>query len=205
MAIAAMVLGAVLASILIEATSLTTSFWILGSGALIVALSCGLGLRGLDAASGRRAEQLASRLAIVEQLPVTVGVPQLVLEQLASASELCPLPPGVDVVAQGAPAHAFYAVVDGRVVVHRDGKLLAHLGPRDGFGERGLLDNAPRNATVTTEVDTTVLRVEGHVLLDALQAAPMLTAALDRSNRAPGVIEPADETPLVDDRRWAEA
>jgi CRP-like cAMP-binding protein len=141
-------------------------------------------------------------MAVIERLPVTVGAPQLVLEQLASAAQLCSLPPGVDVVVQGAPAHAFYAVVDGRVVVHRDGERVVHLGPGDNFGERGLLDNAPRNATVTTEIDTTVLRVEGDVLIDALQAAPMLTPALDRSSTAPGVQVSAPEGGLVDDPAW---
>ena len=149
-----------------------------------MALTCSLGLRGLDEASRKRTEALASRLAIIERLPITAGTPQLVLEQLASSSQLCPLPPGVDVVVQGSPAHAFYAVVDGRVVVHRDGDVLAHRGPGESFGERGLLDNAPRNATVTTETDTTVLRIDGAVLLESLEQAPMLTTALDRSNAA---------------------
>jgi CRP-like cAMP-binding protein len=94
--------------------------------------------------------------------------------------------------------------VDGRVVVHRDGKVIVHLGPGDSFGERGLLDHAPRNATVTTEVDTTLLRVEGRVLLDALEAAPSLQPALDLSSTAPGVQVPPDETAVVDDPRWVE-
>jgi MFS family permease len=201
----AMVTGAVLASILVQSTSLSESLLILGAGALLVTFACAFGLRGLDAVSRRRAEALASRLAVVEGLPVVAGVPRLVLEQLASASQLCPLPPGVDVVVQGAPAHAFYAVVDGRVVVHRNGAAVAHLGPGDSFGERGLLDRAPRNATVTTEIDTTVLRVEGDALLEALQAAPALIPALERSSTAPGIAVPAAETAVIDDRRWVDA
>jgi CRP-like cAMP-binding protein len=105
---------------------------------------------------------------------------------------------------QGAPAHAFYAVVDGRVVVHRAGEVRAHLGPGESFGERGLLDSAPRNATVTTETDTTVLRIDGGVLLEVLEQAPMLTTALDRSNGGRPLAEmPAKERQLVDDPRWA--
>jgi MFS family permease len=204
MSVAAMVGGALLASIFVEETSLTTSFVVLGLGSLTVVLICGLGLRGLDDASRKRTEALASRLAIIEQLPITAGVPQLVLEQLASASQLCPLPPGVDIVAQGAPSRAFYAVVEGRVVVHRDANLLAHLESGDSFGERGLLDGTPRNATVTTETDTTVLRIEGSVLLDTLQMAPMLTAALDHLSPAPSAPSPAADTSIVDDQGWVE-
>jgi MFS family permease len=203
--VAAMIAGAVLASVLVTATSLRASLLILGGVAVAVTLLCRLGLRGLDALNARRADALASRVTVLQGLPVTAGVPQIVLEQLASAAQFCPLPPGIDVVVQGAPAHAFYAVVDGRVAVHRDGKAVVHLGPGDSFGERGLLDQAPRNATVTTEMDTTVLRVEGDALLDALEAAPGLRPALDLSSTAPGVQVPPGETAVVDDPRWSEA
>lgn len=201
----AMVAGALLAPLLIDWASLDASLLILGGAALLVTLSCLLALRGLDAVSARRAEALASRVAVVERLPVTAGAPQLVLERLASAAQTCPLPPGVDVVVQGAPAHAFYAVVDGRVVVHRDGKKVVHLGAGDSFGERGLLDSAPRNATVTTETDTTVLRVEGQALLEALQAAPTLRPALDLSSSSPGLQLGDEARPVVDDKDWVGA
>jgi MFS family permease len=203
--VAAMVAGAVLAPVLMAATSLRASLLILGAAALAITLLCHLGLRGLDALNARRADALASRVKVLQGLPVTVEAPQVVLEQLAAAAQFCPLPPGSDVVVQGAPAHAFYAVVDGRVVVHRDGKAVVHLGPGGSFGERGVLDRAPRNATVTTETDTTLLRVEGHALLDALEAAPSLRAPLDLSSTAPGVHIPPGETAMVDDPCWAEA
>jgi MFS family permease len=202
--VAAMIAGAILAPVLVALTSLRVSLLILGAAALLVTVGCGLGLRGLDVLSARRADALASRVTILQGLPVTVGVPQIVLEQLASAAQFCPLPPGVDVVVQGAPAHAFYAVAEGRVIVHRDGRAVVHLGPGDSFGERGLLDHAPRNATVTTEVDTTLLRVPGQALLDSLETAPGLRRALDLSSSAPGVQVPPGETPVVDDSRWTE-
>jgi MFS family permease len=201
----AMVAGALLAPVLIGATSLDASLLILGGAALLVTLACLIALRGLDAVSARRAEAVAARVAAIEGLPVTAGASQLVLERIAGAAQTCPLPPGVDVVVQGAPAHAFYAVVDGRVVVHRDGRKVVHLGAGDSFGERGLLDNAPRNATVTTEMDTTVLRVEGEALLEALQAAPTLRPALDLSSSSPGLQLGDEGRPLVDDKEWVGA
>jgi MFS family permease len=204
--IGAMVAGAVLASVLVNTISLTWSFWILGAGSVLVTLAFIRGLRGLDDASQRRTETLERRLAILERLPITQGTPQLALEQLASASQECRLPSGVDVVVQGSPAHAFYAVDEGRVVVHRDGVAVAHLEAGSGFGERGLLDNAPRNATVTTEVDTALLRIDGAVLLDVLEQAPMLRTALNHSPSGRGVVEESTREPaLIDDPRWANA
>jgi MFS family permease len=191
--IAAMVGGAVLAPVAIDVTSLTGSFWILGAAALVVTVSCVFGLRGLDEASQERSEALAARLAIVESLPVTAGVPQLILERLASESRMRPLETGVDVVVQGAPADSFYAVVRGCVVVRRDGNVRVRLGAGDHFGERGLLDKAPRNATVTTEAETVLLEIDGDVLLDSLEAAPTLTPALNRWTGPPGVTAPPGE------------
>jgi CRP-like cAMP-binding protein len=104
----------------------------------------------------------------------------------------------VDVVVEGAPAHAFYAVLNGGVVVHHDGDEVARLGPGDYFGERGLLDNAPRNASVTTAEPSTVLRLEGSVLLDALSAAPTIRSAIDRPPGDRSTVP----TALVDDAAW---
>ena len=108
-------------------------------------------------------------------------MPQLVLERLASASQLRSRERPSTWSSRGAGRRPLRRC-DGRVVVHRDGVVRVHLGPGDSFGERGLLDNAPRNATVTTEMETVVLRVDGDVLLDALEAAPSLAPALDRSS-----------------------
>jgi MFS family permease len=193
--VASMACGAALASVLVSATSLRTSLITLGVATVVVTIGCRGALRGLDVLSERRAEVLATRLAVIERLPITEGVPRVVLEQLASAAQVCSLPEGVDVVVQGAPAHAFYAVIDGAVIVHRDGEEVTRLGPGDFFGERGLLDNAPRNASVTTSEPGSVLRLEGTVLLDVLSSAPMMRSAIDRSR---------ERTALVDDVAWGQ-
>ena len=200
--ITAVVAGALLAPVLIAATSLRVSLAVLGLGSLLVSLLCRGALRGLDELSQRRTEVLARNVAVLERLPIASGLSRAVLEQLAGAGQMCPLPPGVDVVVEGAPAHAFYAMVEGSAVVHRDDQEVARLGPGDHFGERGLLDRASRNATVTTAEQSTVLRLEGEVLLQALQAAPALLFVLDGSGLAPGQEQP---TALVDDPTWAGA
>ncbi len=203
LSVAAMVLGAFLAPWLISSYSLETSLIVLGVTAVAITLAARVGLRGLTDLSRSRSEVLATRLNVLEGLPIVEGAPRMVLEQLASAAQLCPLPPGVDVVVEGAPAHAFYAVVDGSAVVHRDGTEVATIGRGGYFGERGLLDNAPRNATVTTKEQSTLLRLEGDILLDALQSAPSVRSALDRSHAQLG--SSAGDAPLVDDPNWSDS
>ena len=85
LSVAAMVAGAVFAPILITWTTLTASFLALGALTLIVTLGCHARLRGLDVLSKQRADALSARVAAIEDLPITVGVPRLVVEQLASA------------------------------------------------------------------------------------------------------------------------
>lgn len=199
--VAAMIAGALLAPVLVELTSLRTSLAVLGAASVAATVLCLPALRGLDALSRRRAEALAVQVALLEQLPIATGLPRAMIEQLASAAQTCPLPPGVDVVVEGAPAHAFYAIIDGSVIVHRADEEVIRLGPGEHFGERGLLDAAPRNATVTTAEQSTLLRLEGRVLLETLQAAPTLLSALERPTGSGRTDVPA--TALVDDPAWA--
>ena len=72
-AVGAMVAGALLASLLLASTSLAQSFTILGGATLLATLGCLGWLRGLDALSRRRAEELAARVAVVERLPIAAG------------------------------------------------------------------------------------------------------------------------------------
>ena len=180
--VGAMIAGAVLATIVLETASLKMSFIVIGGASIGVVAAAGFALRGLDAAAARRREAFASRAALIEGLPLAAGVPRLVIERLASGATMCQLPPGVDVVAQGTSAHALFAVVEGSVVVHRHGVPVVRLGPGAPFGERGLLDNAPRNATVTTESECTLLRIDGEALVEALQAAPSMHPLLNTVN-----------------------
>jgi hypothetical protein len=53
-------------------------------------------------------------------------------------------------------------------------------------------------------METVVMRIDGGVLLDSLEAAPTLAPALNRTSTAPGVDVPPDEPKLIDDPRWVE-
>ena len=205
LSVAAMILGAMLAAVLVEVAGLTFSLVALGGGSVAVVLGCRAALRSLDALSSQRAAALAARVEVIERLPMVAGAPRLVVELLAASAQVVKLPAGVDIVVEGAPAHAFYALVDGRVAVHRDEQVLAELTAGGHFGERGLLDNAPRNASVTTQEDSTVLRIEGDAVLEALQTSPTMLSAIDPPIRVDRADVSADATALVDDPTWRSA
>ena len=68
--------------------------------------------------------------------------------------------PGEEIIRQGDPGEAFYAIADGQADVIRDGATVAHIGAGDHFGELALIDDAPRAATVVATTPMRVFRLE---------------------------------------------
>jgi len=84
----------------------------------------------------------------------------------ASDSELAPLVPMVDagtiragavLVREGAAARQAFVIVDGTADVTQQGRHLRTVGAGEIIGEIGMLDHAPRTATVRARTDLTVL------------------------------------------------
>jgi CRP-like cAMP-binding protein len=88
------------------------------------------------------------------------------------------------VVREGAVADAFYVVVDGRLAVTSTGDgpsapvALGELGPRDCFGEIGLVNRRPRTATVTARTDCTLYTIPGEDFLAAVNDSPAARPAV---------------------------
>lgn len=85
---------------------------------------------------------------------------------------------GEDILQQGEMGDALYLIVEGRVRVHRRGRVLATLGERECFGEMAVLDPAPRFATVTAETDLTLLRLAEADFRELLQEKHQLALGI---------------------------
>jgi CRP-like cAMP-binding protein len=85
---------------------------------------------------------------------------------------------GEEIFAEGEAGDALYLVLDGRVRVHRQDRVIAELGERECFGEMALLDAAPRSATVTALVDTDLLKISREDFQEILNEKPEIAAGI---------------------------
>ncbi len=154
---------------------LVSGLWHLGYGgritlALLALLIAGPAIRGavkLIASLGRRIWSLVHRIRfrlerkwrveaalLIEALPLFDDVPAEALDDLAGRVRLRSFATGEPVVRQGERADAFYVVRTGTLqVVEEDResgneRALRVLGRGEAFGELGLVEAAPRLATV---------------------------------------------------------
>ena len=91
---------------------------------------------------------------------------------------------GETIFRAGDPGDGFYLVESGRViisaVVGAESRPLATVNAGEFFGEMALLDDAPRSATATAEVDTRAFCIGREELLALLEQKPRLALNLIR-------------------------
>jgi CRP/FNR family cyclic AMP-dependent transcriptional regulator len=90
--------------------------------------------------------------AVVDHLanvPLFQGMTESARDAVAGLAQETHFDDGDDVTREGDEGDAFYVVVDGQLVVSRNGMTLRELGPGDFLGEISLVDGRPRTATVT--------------------------------------------------------
>ena len=66
----------------------------------------------------------------------------------------------------------FFLILDGRVRVRKDKKVLAELKSGDFFGEMSLFDEQPRSATVEAMTDTKCLAITAWSFIGMVKSNP---------------------------------
>lgn len=116
---------------------------------------------------------------VVERLThdaVFASVDLPTLERLARAAETVEIAPGTEVIAEGEPAHHYFMIVDGSVLVTRAGRDVELMGPGTAFGEIALLRDVARTATVTAQSPTRLLRIGRDEFLETVTGVPRCLA-----------------------------
>jgi MFS family permease len=142
-------LGALVASLLIEWTSVSVALVIIGALCPSLVLVAWRRLRRLDRYIG----VMDKEIGLLHGLPMFQPLPLPAIEQLARGLEPVHVSAGQAVFRQGDPADRFYVIEAGAADVVGDGRVVTKLGPGDGFGEIALLRRVPRTAMVRAATD----------------------------------------------------
>jgi CRP-like cAMP-binding protein len=124
---------------------------------------------------------MASKRAYVENLrnvPLFSSCTSKDLEKIAKAGDEVSMKAGSLIVDQGQTGREAFVVLSGSVVVRRNGKKVATLGPGTIVGELSLLDHGPRTATVVCETDCTFLLLDQRSFLGVVDEIPALAHKL---------------------------
>jgi len=161
--IGAMALGSLVMPILIKTIGLRAGLVVLGGTVVAVVLVALTGLRRIDTSV------LAPvGLDLLRQVSIFAPLPEPIIERLARALDPVEASAGHVVMTEGDEGDRVFIIETGNVVVSKDGRFVARLGPADFFGEIALLRDVPRTATVTAETDVRMYALDRDVFLPAV-------------------------------------
>jgi CRP-like cAMP-binding protein len=132
-------------------------------------------LAELVSASGRSLSHAS--VGVLRQVPLFAGLSDRHLRRVAKLATVARFRPNVAVVREARQGHTFFVILEGRAEVRR-GARTTELVSGDYFGEMALLDRGPRSATVTTQTETTVLRIAAAPFHKLLRSEPTIAIAL---------------------------
>lgn len=192
----AIVVGASVAPLVINAWGIDASLWIAG---LVIPLLSLLGrpaLQRMDRRSAVRRAELAPRQRLLAACDLFAHVSDGGLEQLAEGAEIVDVTAGSTVVVEGDPAESFYVVERGLLSVAARGEgvhaqPISALGPGEYFGEIGLIEHIPRTATITALEPTRLIRLSGSSFVDALSEYAPSAALLQGASLRLGRTHPS--------------
>ncbi|HLQ00842.1 MAG TPA: cyclic nucleotide-binding domain-containing protein [Burkholderiales bacterium] len=82
------------------------------------------------------------------------------------------------IVKEGQAGVLMYVVLEGRLAVSIQGKLVEKVGPGGVFCEMALVDRTPRLATVVAETNCSLLAIGRNTFLDLIKASPDFAVSL---------------------------
>ncbi len=187
-------IGAVAAAAAVDAWGLRPALVAVGLVCPVLAAASWWRLRALDHVVGVHDEDVR----LLQHVPMLRTLPLPSVEQLARGLVPLDVPAGTAVFNQGDLGDRYFVVESGEVEVVGDGRLVATLGPGEGFGEIALLRHTRRTATVVARTD---VRLRGlgsdHFLAVVMGYTPSAREAATGVDRLLDRYDP-DQRPAVD-------
>ncbi|MET1019931.1 MAG: MFS transporter [Microterricola sp.] len=149
-------IGAIVASLMVGWFGIQTALVAIGLVCPVLAALSWRRLRALDRTVG----VLDEEAALLQRVPMFATLPLPAVEQLARGLVPVTVAEGAVVFRQGEVGDRYYLIESGEAEVVGDGRLIATLGPGEGFGEIALLRSTRRTATVLAGSDLRLQSLE---------------------------------------------
>jgi CRP-like cAMP-binding protein len=115
---------------------------------------------------------------VLADVPLFAGLSQRHRQRVAAIGRIRRVPRHSVVVREGDPGSAFFVIIDGAMLVHRDHVRRARLGPGAFFGELALLDDGPRTASVSADEESLLLELPRAKFLKLVRDEPTIASSL---------------------------
>jgi CRP/FNR family cyclic AMP-dependent transcriptional regulator len=113
-----------------------------------------------------------AKIELLKNVPLFSHCNKKQLAAIAGLADLVDLPAGTELIREGARGREFMVIVKGAGDVRRKGRKIDSIGPGDFIGELALISGGPRNATVQTTSDTSLLVVTDRQFWGLLEQSP---------------------------------
>ena len=114
----------------------------------------------------------------LKNVPLFSGCTKKELEKVAKAADEIEMKEGTLVVDQGQTGREAFVILQGDVIIRRNGRKIASLGTGDVVGELSLLDHGPRTASAVCATDCTLLVIDQRRFIGVLEDVPSIAHKL---------------------------
>ena len=121
---------------------------------------------------------LIERVLLLKSVSIFSETPESILAEIAHLMEEEDLAENKNVFKEGETGNCMYIIFKGTVRVHKGIQTLAILTDNNYFGELALLDTDTRSATVTTETECILYKINQEPFYDLIECRPEVIKAV---------------------------
>ena len=131
-----------------------------------------------EGAPAEEAVEAQSRMEALRKIPLFRHLTYKEQTAVLSIATTRTFPAGREIVIEGQPGEELFVVIRGRVVIEKNGVEIAELRAGGHFGEMGLIDNAPRSATVRATEPTRTMVISRPDLMSLMKRESILAVKM---------------------------